>query len=135
MELPAGRNLFYDRVGLAGGAAAQKRSEELLAEAAHKAHSFPADLSGGQKQRVLSSGERIMHREAGRILREERNVLTAPKETSLFAEVPSAGAAASHPASRPTQPRTIQRLSPYRGARRGGFLRGARRADLGKSSP
>lgn len=79
--------------GIVSGAAAQNRSEELLAEVAHKAHSFPADMSGGQKRRVLSSGERIMHREAGRILREGRNVLTALNETSSFAEVPSAGAA------------------------------------------
>src|SRR5215467_1273724 len=37
-----------------GGAMAQKRGEELLAEVglAQKARSFPADLSGGQKQRV-----------------------------------------------------------------------------------
>lgn len=36
------------------GAAAKKRSEELLSEVglAEKARSFPADLSGGQKQRV-----------------------------------------------------------------------------------
>lgn len=88
----------------------KKRSEELLAKVAHKAHSLAADFSGEQKQRVLSaaiprfcwrtppdstiagmaieslqrlarmhgrglthdprvpsSGERIMHREAGRI--------------------------------------------------------------------
>lgn len=103
--------LAVTQAGIVSGAAALKRSEELLAEVAHKAHSFPADMSGGQKQPVLSSGERIVHREAGRILREERNVLTSPNETSSFAEGPSAGAAASHPASRPTQLRSIQRLS------------------------
>lgn len=78
------RNPFCDKVrlavtltGMLSGAAAQKHGEELLAEVAHNPHSFPADLSGGPKQRVLSSGERILRREAGRILWEERDVLTA----------------------------------------------------------
>jgi len=133
-------------------AAAQTRSEELLAEVglSHKAHWFPADLSGGQKQRVaiaralagdppilladeptaaldstsgrtviellqrlarvdgravvtvthdprvLPAGDRIIHLEDGRILREERNVLTGPSQTSLFTEVVSPGAGTSH---------------------------------------
>ena len=85
MGLPAGWDLFCDNVrlaitltGIVSGAAAQKRSQELLVEVAHKAHSFPAHLSGRQKQHVLSCGERIMHRESAHIL------LTAPNETSLL---------------------------------------------------
>lgn len=128
------------------GAAARKRSEELLSEVglSHKARWFPADLSGGQKQRVaiaralagdppilladeptaaldstsgrtviellqrlarvdgravvtvthdprvVPAGDRIIHLEDGRILREERNVLTGPSQTSLFRDVPFA---------------------------------------------
>ena len=137
--LPAGRNRFCDKVrlavtqaGIVLGAAAQNRSEEPLAEVAHKAHSFPADMSGGQKRRVLSSSERIMHRKAGRILREERNVLTAPNETSSFAEVPSAGAAL-RTRLRAQRNRTRFRGCRRTGARRGGFPGGGRRAYLGKS--
>ncbi len=121
-----------------GGAAAQRRGEELLAEVglAHKARFFPADLSGGQKQRVaiaralagdppilladeptaaldstsgrtviellqrlarvhgravvmvthdprvLPFGDRIIHLEDGRILREERNLASNVDEIS-----------------------------------------------------
>lgn len=46
--------------------------------------------------RVLSFGDRIIHLEDGRILREEKNVLTDWHETSLFAEAPGERAGVSH---------------------------------------
>lgn len=59
-----------------------------------------------------------MHREAGRVLGEERNVLTAPSETSSFAEVPSAGAALR------TRLRAQRNRARFRGCRRTGARRG-----------
>lgn len=49
--------------------------------------------------RVLPFGDRIIHLEDGCILREERNVLTGPNQTSLFTEVPSPGPGTSHQVS------------------------------------
>lgn len=46
--------------------------------------------------RVLSFGDRIIHFEDGRILKEEKNALTGWHETSLFVEAPGAGAETSH---------------------------------------
>jgi putative ABC transport system ATP-binding protein len=46
--------------------------------------------------RVLPFGDRIIHLEDGCILREERNVLTGPNQTSLFTGVPSPGPGTSH---------------------------------------
>lgn len=46
--------------------------------------------------RVLSFGDRIIHLEDGRILKEQKNALTGCSETSLFVEAPGAGAGISH---------------------------------------
>lgn len=46
--------------------------------------------------RVLSFGDRIIHLEDGRILREEKNVLTPWHETSLLSGATGAGAETSH---------------------------------------
>src|SRR5215831_3836755 len=61
---------------------------ELLQRLAHK-HGR-AVMMGTHDPRVLSFGDRIIHLEDGRILKEERNVLTRREETSLFAEAPVA---------------------------------------------
>jgi hypothetical protein len=60
MGLLARRNLFCDKLRLAVTltgilccAAAHQRGEELLAEVAHRAHSFPAYLSGTKAPRAL----------------------------------------------------------------------------------
>lgn len=63
---------------------------ELLQRLAHK-HGR-AVVMVTHDPRVLSFGDRIIHLEDGRILKEERNVLTRREETSLFAEAPVAGA-------------------------------------------
>jgi len=62
---------------------------ELLQRLAHK-HGR-AVVMVTHDPRVLSFGDRIIHLEDGRILKEERNVLTRREETSLFAEAPVAG--------------------------------------------
>jgi len=46
--------------------------------------------------RVLSFGDRIIHLEDGRIVKEEKNVLSGRDETSLFADAPPAPARFSH---------------------------------------
>jgi len=63
---------------------------ELLQRLAHK-HGR-AVVMVTHDPRVLTFGDRIIHLEDGRILKEERNVLTRREETSLFAEAPVAGA-------------------------------------------
>ena len=49
--------------------------------------------------RVLPFGDRIIHLEDGRILREGRNVLSGSNETSLFAEAPVAASSISRQVS------------------------------------